>query len=217
MISNPQPDDPVENVADFFRIQTETGWGATLAQFAEWCDPCPGWRALDVGCGPGLLPALFQQLGCHAFGAELDGSLLSQGVLHPALVIADAFRLPFQDSSFDLVTASNLLFLLEEPLPVLLEMARLIAPQGRICLLNPSEHLSVSAASEFAVQRGLNGLGQASLINWAVRAENNRRWTERQTDALLADAGLTVMKTTLKIGPGFARYTCGVVTARPAA
>ena len=52
----------------FHELQSQTGWGHMLASFARWCAPKPGWRVLDVGCGPGLLPAIFAQAGCHAYG-----------------------------------------------------------------------------------------------------------------------------------------------------
>ena len=199
----------LEERGDFFRIQTQTGWGNTLVQFANWCNPLPGWRVLDAGCGPGLLPAIFKQLGCQAYGVDLDPNALSAGMLHPELAIADAARLPFEDSSFQIVTASNLLFFLEEPLPVLKEMARVTVQDGQICILNPSEYLSVSAAAEFADQRGLVGLARSSFIGWADRAEKNQRWTESQSRTLFKAAGLHVSQTALKIGPGFVRYISG--------
>lgn len=205
---------PGEDVFDFVRIQTETGWSKALAQFANWCSPRPGWRILDVGCGPGLLPAIFQQLDCQAFGVDLDLKLLSDGRLHTGLACADASRLPFSEGCFQLVTASNLLFLLADPLPVLKEMARLTFPDGRICVLNPSEHLSVASATEIANQRRLEGLARASLINWASQAESKTSWTANQTEKWFAAAGLRLNTTILKIGPGFARYACGIHQAQ---
>jgi ubiquinone/menaquinone biosynthesis C-methylase UbiE len=157
-----------------------------------------------------LLPAIFQQIGCQAFGTDLDAGILSRGRLHPALVAADAFRLPFETGCFQMVTTSNLLFLLKEPQIALLEMARVTAPNGQVCALNPSERLTVSAASQFADQRGLDGLAHTSLINWAVRAEDNPRWTKNQMEALFTSAGLIVAAIDLKIGPGFALYTRGI-------
>ncbi len=95
----------------FLELQTHTGWGRMLDSFARWCAPPPGQRILDVGTGPGLLPAIFSaDKGNLATGIELDPGMLTDP-LHPDLSLGDAVALPFAAGSFDLVTASNLLFL----------------------------------------------------------------------------------------------------------
>lgn len=189
----------------FFEIQTRTGWGRALQSFAEWCRPEPGWLTLDVGCGPGLLPALFAQRGCRALGVELDRGSLAQR-LHPTLVQATAMYLPFRSEAFHLVTASNLLFFLPDPEHALCEMARLARADGWVSLLNPSEKMSVAAATALTEQRGLSGLDRDSLIDWAMRAEVHPRWSEADLVSLFAGAGLILHETALKIGPGLARF-----------
>jgi 2-polyprenyl-3-methyl-5-hydroxy-6-metoxy-1,4-benzoquinol methylase len=59
--------------------------GQVLAGFAAWCQPQPGWLALDIGCRPGLLPALLAQRGCRAYGADLDGALSSPTICTPQI------------------------------------------------------------------------------------------------------------------------------------
>ena len=195
---------------DFYQIQTQTGWGQVLMTFADWCQAQPGWNTLDVGCGPGLLPSLLAQRGCRAFGVDLDEKALFPHLLYDQIAMADALRLPFSGRLFDLVTASNLLFLLPEPGAALAEMARLLRPGGQITVLNPSEHLSVSAATALAGQRGLQGVARDSLINWATRAEANQRWGEAELHTLFAAAGLRLNGTILKVGPGLARFARAV-------
>lgn len=185
----------------WLEIQTETGWGETLRRFASWCRPQPGWWTLDVGCGPGLLPALFAGQGCRAFGVDL----LVEMPLSPNLAQADAYFLPFSSKSFHLVTASNLLFLLESPLLALHEMRRVLRADGQLCLLNPSERMSQEAALSLAVQHGLNGLERESLLDWAQRAEAGPRWDEPALARLLREVGMQLVETTLWIGPGLAR------------
>lgn len=188
----------------FLEIQTRTAWGRTLEGFAAWCNPQPGWLCLDVGCGPGLLPALLARHGCRAFGADLDFTSLV-GRLHPLLVQASAACLPFPGAAFDLLTASNLLFLLPNPPAALDEMARLLRPGGRLCLLNPSENMSVAAAHALAAARDLQGLDRQSLLDWAARAEAHQRWGEAGLVALIRRSGLQLERTELRIGPGLAR------------
>jgi ubiquinone/menaquinone biosynthesis C-methylase UbiE len=197
--------------ADYFlELQTQTGWGKTLHGFAEWCDPQPNWQTLDVGCGPGLLPAIFSRLGCRAVGVDIDPQMFQPTPLHPAIVVADGSNLPFNLHAFDLVTATNLLFLLPQPSVVLIEVKRFLRPGGRLAMLNPSPFLNVRAAIAFAQERGLQGMARDTLINWARRAEVNHRWTETETQALYANAGMKYTAGVLKIGPGFGFFSCGI-------
>lgn len=200
-------------MGDFHAIQTQTGWGRVLGVFADWCAPQSGWLSLDAGCGPGLLPAILHRQGCHAYGIDLDSAVLHSEPLHPDLAQADVLFPPFPASTFHLVTASNMLFLLADHLPALQALARLIRPDGQVCLLNPSEKLSVASATALADQRGLEGLARDSLIDWARRAEANRRWSEAELAALFAAAGLRTVETTLKVGPGLALF--GRAVKRP--
>lgn len=205
-----------QDPAYFLELQTRTGWGQTLASFASWCAPQPGWRVLDIGCGPGLLPALFSGYGCQAWGIDLDMAMFQPAPLYPQVALASVYALPFADQSFDLLTASNLLFLLAEPRQALAEMSRVLRGEqdhprsGQLCLLNPSEKISVAAARTLAEARGLTGLAYESLLNWAGRAEAHARWDDAQLSALLADAGLQLQRSELRIGPGLARLACAL-------
>ncbi|MGB7873143.1 MAG: class I SAM-dependent methyltransferase [Anaerolineales bacterium] len=195
----------MSDFSNFLDVQTKTAWGRTLAEFASFCDPEPASLILDIGCGPGLLPVIFAREGHTAFGIDADFSLLSS-TFAPNLIQADALDLPFQPSTFKPITATNVLFLLDDPLIALQEWARVLAPDGELCLLNPSENLSVSAATRLADERGLDGTARESLLNWAQNAEHNFRWTEDETRDLLSRAGLRLEESVLRVGPGFARF-----------
>ena len=201
----------LRDVDTFLELQTQTGWGRTLAGFAAWCQAQPGWRVLDVGCGPGLLPALFARQGCNALGLDLEADMFLPQPLHPQVLVAHGEALPFPGGMFDLVTASNLLFLLADPRPTLDEMRRVARPGGILALLNPSEYLNQDAAMVLAEAKALQGLARASLLNWAQRAEANHRWTEPEMNNLLLAAGIQPLENSLKVGPGFARFTRGGV------
>jgi ubiquinone/menaquinone biosynthesis C-methylase UbiE len=190
----------------FHELQSQTGWGHMLASFARWCAPQPGWRVLDVGCGPGLLPALFSQAGCRSFGTDLDPDMLIPGAVHPDTAVADAIQLPFQPNSFEMVTASNLLHLLDGPLPAIREFTRVLNPGGTLAVLNPSEHMTAAAATALADERQLTGLARDTLLNYAARAEDAIRWSPAEFEELCTQAGLQFKDTTLKMGPGLVRY-----------
>ncbi len=206
-----------DNASQFLHIQTQTGWGKTLADFAAWCGrPAhPEQKALDLGCGPGLLPALLQGSGWQALGLDLDPQMLATG-LHPALAVGDAHCAPFAPGSFHLVTAVNVLFLQADPLGMLREMARLIHPQGQVVLFNPSEWMTLPAAAQLAEVRGLDGLARASLLNWAGRAERHFRWSEAELSTLFNLAGLQLTRTATRMGqPPLARLVEGVPLVHP--
>jgi SAM-dependent methyltransferase len=161
---------------------------------------------LDVGCGPGLLPVLFSQAGSISFGTDLDPAMLIPDGLHPNSAVADAVHLPFPSDTFDMLTASNLLYLLPDPLPALREFVRVLKPGGHLAVLNPSEHMNVPAAAALADERQLTGLARDTLINFAARAESAFRWSKGDLENLFSQVGFQPDDTTLKMGPGLVRF-----------
>jgi SAM-dependent methyltransferase len=197
--------------ADYFlKLQTETGWSRTLYGFASWCLPETGWLTLEVGCGPGLLPAIFSEFGCRAMGVDLDLKMFHPSPLHSAVAIANVYDLPFKPQTFDLITASNLIFLLSNPAQALSEMKQRIRPGGKLAMLNPSERLNEQAALIFSDEKDLDGVARGTLLNWARRAVENHHWTEEETCDLYCNAGLKYMGCVLKVGPGFGRFSWGL-------
>lgn len=64
----------------------------------------PGWRTLDVACGPGRHMGALERAGAAVFGFDLSRTLLDRArtVTSRPLVRADMRRLPFRPGSFDL-------------------------------------------------------------------------------------------------------------------
>ena len=194
----------------FLNFQTQTGWGRVLSRFRDWANPQHGWLTLDVGCGPGLMPALLAQRDCYSFGIDIDLLMFLPTPLHQQVAAADVMHLPFPDQIFDLITASNLLFLLPDPLAALGAMRRLLCPGGHIAILNPSERLTVAAATKFIEARNLTGLARETLLNWAARSEAHFHWTEVESADLFAAAEIEWIETHTIMGPGFARLVRGI-------
>lgn len=122
------------------------------------------------------------------------------------MLLADVNELPFADGSFDLVAASNLLFLLPEAERALLALRRVLKPAGTLAMLNPSERMSVTAAEALANRHQLHGAERTSLLNYARQAENHFRWSEPEVRALFSAAGLQLHRTELHMGPGLVRF-----------
>jgi ubiquinone/menaquinone biosynthesis C-methylase UbiE/uncharacterized protein YbaR (Trm112 family) len=100
---------------------------------------------LDVATGTGRLPlALLRE----RFRGQIVGLDISPGMLHQArrklrsygdqvcLICEDASHLPFEDSTFDAVTCMESLEFMPQPLEVLSEMVRVLAPGGVLLLTN---------------------------------------------------------------------------------
>jgi ubiquinone/menaquinone biosynthesis C-methylase UbiE len=106
----------------------------------------PGDCVLDIACGPGNFSRAFAAaVGDSGLVVGLDASrtMLERGAAdlrrsdlrNLALVRGDATALPFLDDIFDCVCCFAALHLFEDSLTGLDEMARVLAPGGRIALM----------------------------------------------------------------------------------
>lgn len=96
-------------------------------------------RALDVGCGPGLVMELLAPY-LDVRGIDVDpDTVRSSNARGQKAMVARAEELPFEDGSFDIVYCSFLLLWVTDPIKVLKEMAR-VSRDWVICLAEP-DHL----------------------------------------------------------------------------
>ena len=108
--------------------------GRDWTSFIAWCECTPDDRVLDVAGGPGALARAV--LGSVASVTVLDASpaLLEHVPEAVTRVAGRAEQLPFAAAAFDLVTCVNSLHHIDRPARALDEMARVLAPGGRIVL-----------------------------------------------------------------------------------
>ncbi|MFE3138190.1 class I SAM-dependent methyltransferase [Streptomyces scopuliridis] len=103
----------------------------------------PGQRVLDLGCGTGRFTVPMAELGAQVSGLDISramldvaGRKLAARGLSADLREGDMSRLPFPDSSFDVVT--SMLALMHIPLDdrekVFSEAARVLRPGGRMII-----------------------------------------------------------------------------------
>ncbi len=190
--------------AYFAQVHASPGWGRVLDAFVRFLAPQPGWRTLDAGCGPGALVRRLAGRGCDAAGLDQDPAMLVHAP--PGAAVGDVRALPWAGASFDAVTATNVLFLLPEPLAGLREMARVARPGGWVAMLNPSPRMSLAAAQAHADALGLAGFERLSLVNWGAVAERHHRLNEAELGKLCRAAGLSEPAIEAKIGPGLALF-----------
>jgi demethylmenaquinone methyltransferase/2-methoxy-6-polyprenyl-1,4-benzoquinol methylase len=99
----------------------------------------PGDRVLDLACGTGDLAALAAARGARVVGADFARGMLrgAQGrAVACALVQADAAALPLPDAWASVATCGFALRNFASLDAVLAELARVVAPGGRIALLD---------------------------------------------------------------------------------
>jgi ubiquinone/menaquinone biosynthesis C-methylase UbiE len=104
-----------------------------------------GKRWLDIGAGTrphaGWVGVKAEELGSRAglaVGCDLVESHLKQNESLHVVAVADAGRLPFSDSSFDLVSANMVVEHLRDPKLVFSEIARVLAPGGHFVFVTPN-------------------------------------------------------------------------------
>lgn len=149
-----------------------------------------GRRVLDVGTGDGTYAIEAARRGAKVTGIDVDPAMLaaarsrseSAGV---SVVFSDApaEELPFEDGTFDVVLAVTVLCFVPDARGAVHEMARVLAPGGRLVLGE------LGRFSVWAAERRLRGwLGSTT---W----RRARFWSRRDLSDLARDAGLRVIST----------------------
>ena len=151
-------------------------------------------RIVDVGCGSGgtavVLANNFRQ-------AEVCGIDLSQPLLDIAKVSsrvsdlherikfesADVHSIPYEDNSFDVVLSINMVHLVEDPVQMLNEMARILAPNGFVFIADLRRSwlavIEKEIKSAFTLDEAKTLLGQTRLPQGSF--SSNTLWWRFET------------------------------------
>ncbi|HUB43723.1 MAG TPA: metalloregulator ArsR/SmtB family transcription factor [Acetobacteraceae bacterium] len=130
-------------------------------------------RLLDIGTGTGgvlelLAPRVAQGLGVDASKAMLAlarARLARAGLTHCAVRLADMYRLPLTDASFDIAVMQMVLHYAEDPAGVLAEAARVLRPDGRLIVIDLAHHSRDDIATRLAHRwPGFDDLAMADLL-----------------------------------------------------
>jgi len=118
----------------------------------------PEGRLLDIGTGTGrvlelLAPRVRQALGVDASKAMLAlarARLSAPGLAHCAVRLADMYRLPLADRSFDIVVLQMVLHHAEDPAGAVREATRILAPGGKLLVIDLAQHGQTDLTSKLA-------------------------------------------------------------------
>lgn len=138
-------------------------------------------KALDVGCGPGLVMEVLAPL-FDTKGIDLEPEMVSEARRKGLDVdVADAYSLPFDDGSFDLVYCSFLLLWVKDPVRVLSEMKR-VSRDWVVCLAEPD------FGGRIDYPDGLEGLSE--LIEDGIRRDGGDPVMGRKLRSVFSTCGL---------------------------
>jgi len=150
-------------------------------------DPRPGDSVIELGCGPGMgVRAALKRVGREGFVAGVDQSptavhfaahtahnAVRQG--RAVIMRAEAADLPFRDSMFDRAFAVNSFRFWPDPARALREIARVLAPAGRLVITQRAS--SLDNPTNFAgAAGGMDRFGQATAL---LKAQGWRILDER--------------------------------------
>jgi len=149
--------------------------------------PRPGDSVIEIGCGPGMgLRAALTRVGPAGFVAGVDQSaaaahfaahVVHRAALHgrAAVMRAEAADLPFRDRLFDRAFAVNTFQFWPDPARALREIARVLAPGGRLVITQRAA--SFDKPTNFAgAAGGMERIGQAAAL---LKAQGWRILDER--------------------------------------
>lgn len=96
-------------------------------------------KLLDVGCGTGLNLSVLAKYGT-AFGADTSPDALKYGASrgYDSLVLSNAEKLDFDEASFDVVTALDVLEHTDNDCTALKEVLRVLKPEGWLIVTVPA-------------------------------------------------------------------------------
>ena len=141
----------------------------------------PSARALDVGCGTGVLLERIRERGVEGWGVDLSPEMLGVAAERlgggARLVRADAGALPFPDACFDAVASSSALHHWPDPTRTVAEMLRVLRPGGQMVLTDwDAAHLATRLRS--------------AVLRW-FDPSHHRSYTEREARGMMERVGLT--------------------------
>ncbi len=153
---------------------------------------------LDVGCGPGsitldLATRVARVEGIDAAEEAIEAAERSRRrrrVTNAGFRVADVYRMPFDDGSFDVVFAHQVLQHLPDPVAALAEMRRVLRPGGLVAVRDADYGTMVHAPHEPRLDRWL------AMYEAVARAHGGEPRAGRRLAGWVSDAGFVDLAVT---------------------
>lgn len=146
------------------------------AKLAEMIGTEPVNAFLDLGTGTGRILQLFEGLYRRGVGVDASRDMLAvarsnldrAGITKASIRHGDIFNLPLERDEFDVVTIHQVLHFLDEPEAAVAEAARMLAPGGRLAIIDLAPHALEHLRDEHAHIR--LGFSHQTMSEWLERA-----------------------------------------------
>jgi ubiquinone/menaquinone biosynthesis C-methylase UbiE len=164
----------------------------------------PGLKLLDVGSGPGTITVDFARRllpGGEVVGIDASAEIVAQatalaaeeGMTNVRFATGDAYALDFDDDTFDVVHAHQVLQHLADPVAALREFRRVTKPGGVVAARDVDYGGTI-------VQPALEGLVRWAEVYDAVhRSNGGDPWAGRSLTAWARQAGFSEVSTTASV------------------
>lgn len=127
--------------------------GLLVDAFAEHLDP--GSRVLEIGVGTGAVAGPLRANGHQLTGIDLSRPMLERAAADVGLLVeGDAARLPFAPGRFDAVVASWAVHVIGDHEALRAEVARVLAPAGRLIVVGPRAEVEPNDMTDLAFRWG---------------------------------------------------------------
>lgn len=129
----------------------------------------PGAKVLEAGCAGGDLSRMLAAQNMEVWAVDRSSKMIAKARQTPSLVQfkqADVMKLPFPDKNFDIVLASSLLNVVDEPLAALTEMCRVCREGGTVSVLIPDLAFTDADAKRYLAAEKLEGFSRAAFSTW---------------------------------------------------
>jgi ubiquinone/menaquinone biosynthesis C-methylase UbiE len=156
---------------------------ATRERSYELLDIDAGQTIVDVGCGAGRVVDELTARGVYAIGIDSSEKMISTARYRfpqRDFRLGSAGSLPLQDSSVHRYRAERLYVHLKDPMAALAEARRVLAPGGRVVLVDVDYDVWAIDADDIAMTRAILAAYAATFVS---------PWIGRRLRGLLLDAG----------------------------
>lgn len=134
-------------------------------------------RMVDLGAGTGRMLTLLAGQADHALGLDLSQQMLNiarrnvteAGLTHVELRHGDIFDTRLPDASADLVVVHQVLHYLGDPAAAVKEAARIVAPDGRLIIVDFAPHKHEFLREQHQHRR--LGFSDDEMARWLAEAE----------------------------------------------
>jgi ubiquinone/menaquinone biosynthesis C-methylase UbiE/DNA-binding transcriptional ArsR family regulator len=131
---------------------------------------------VDLGTGTGRMLELFAPLADQAIGLDSSREMIAiaranlekHAVRHAQVRQGDLYALPFANASIDLIIIHQVLHYLDDPARALIEVRRVLHPQGRLLIVDFAPHDLEALRNEHAHRR--LGIATEQITTWLNRA-----------------------------------------------